>query len=416
MTGEVIKSFLVGLGFGVDDASLAKFNRSIASAALRVSALYASVNTSATGIVYGVSKISKGFEDLGYELKILAPAINKTLILRQEMYNAYAAAGVNLPKVVQAAAKLNLSFDKTKIAIQALYRGTASRFFEMLTKQSDLFRQKIYANMPRIQLILERVVKFIFQMVQAFTDLGLRLWSVLQRIYDFFVLLDKATNGWSTAILAVLAAWQFLNLGFLATPFGMLIAGFSALLVIWDDFKTFLEGGQTLIDWGSKTTQMIVGMTAASLALSAAILSVSTAYKIWTGATEIQAVAQAALNAVMRLSPLGIILTLVTALIAGITLLDSKWNLFHGHVVGFFENLGSKLLNFASGGNFNPNVPQASPVGSSVQNSQTNQNVNMQTNVNIHSSADAGAIGRNVGTEVGKQNQIGTRILKNATQ
>lgn len=59
MEGEVIKSFLVGLGFGVDDASLSKFNKAIASATLKVTALYTAVNAAASGIVFGISKISE---------------------------------------------------------------------------------------------------------------------------------------------------------------------------------------------------------------------------------------------------------------------------------------------------------------------------------------------------------------------
>lgn len=415
MTGETIKSFLVGLGFGVDEASLAKFNKSIVSATLRVTALAAAVESSAGGIAYGIAQVSKGFEDLGYELKILAPAINKTLTLRSEMYRAYSATGVNLVKVVQSAAKLNLSLEKTKIVIQAIYRSTASRFFELLTKQSDLFRQKIYANLPRIQALLERSVKFIFKMLEAVTDLGIRLWSILTRVYDMFVLLDNATNGWSTAILAAVAAWKVLNLGFLATPLGALIAGFTALLVLWDDFKTFIEGGETLIDWGSKTTQMIVGLTAVILPLATAVWAIIAGYRAWTSVTKAQTLAQAALNIVASLNPFGIILVAVTALVAGLTALDAKWNIFHGHISGFFQGVGGKLMNFASGGNFNPGIPSASPVGSGAQNSNTNQNVNMQTNVHIQSAADAPSIGRHVGNEVSKQNLIGTRMLKSAT-
>ena len=85
MTGELIKSFLVGLGFGVDDASLAKFNQAIASATLRVAALYGSIKVAAAGIVFGLSDISEGFEKLGYEYRIIAPAINKALVLRREL-------------------------------------------------------------------------------------------------------------------------------------------------------------------------------------------------------------------------------------------------------------------------------------------------------------------------------------------
>ena len=59
MNGEVIKSFLVGLGFGVDDASLAKFNKAIQSATVRVTAMYATIQTAAAGIFFSISKIKR---------------------------------------------------------------------------------------------------------------------------------------------------------------------------------------------------------------------------------------------------------------------------------------------------------------------------------------------------------------------
>ncbi len=85
MTGEVIKEFLVGLGFGVDAASLSKFNKALTSSTLRVSALYGAINLTAGAVVASIEDISKGFEQIGYDYHIIAPAINKTLLLRQEM-------------------------------------------------------------------------------------------------------------------------------------------------------------------------------------------------------------------------------------------------------------------------------------------------------------------------------------------
>lgn len=249
MTGDVIKSFLVGLGFEVDDSSLAKFNKSITTATIRVTALYAAVNAAAAGIVAGISDISEGFEKMGYEYRIIAPAINKALVLRQELLKAYSAAGINITKVVVNSVKLNMSLQKTKFAFEAIYKSVGSRFFETLTKQSDIFRGKIYQNMPKILNALDKFVKFIFKSLDAVTTLGVRLWSILTRVYDFFVMLDKATDGWSTIILGVIAAWKLLNLEFFATPLGMLLAGFVAILALWDDFKTFQEGGESLFDW-----------------------------------------------------------------------------------------------------------------------------------------------------------------------
>lgn len=445
MTGEVIKSFLVGLGFDVDDASLAKFNKAIATATIRVTALYASVKVAAAGILYGISNISEGFEKMGYEYRIIAPAINKALVLRQELLKAYAAAGINITKVIQASVKLNMSLTKTKFAFEAIYRSVGSKFFGLITKQSDAFRRTIYANMPKIQHTLEVLIKSIFKALEATTALGLRLWSILTRVYDFFVSLDKATDGWSTRILAVVAAWKFLNLSFLATPLGMLISGFVALLALWDDFKTFREGGQSLINWGSEMTKILVG-------LATAVGAVAGAFVLWRGAVSAISLFRAALvllNGQLSITaalaaiieaPFYAIAAAIGAVVAAITLADEKWKIFGGHLSGFFSGIGGKVMDFAAGlggasanvgpqnaaanaANLNANLqngprgtPTIPPIGSNIQNSQTNQNVHQQTNINVTGTADANAVGKAVAGEQNRVNFDTVRNLKGATR
>ncbi len=411
MTGDVIKSFLVGLGFGVDDASLAKFNKAIASATLRVTALYASIKVAAAGIVYGLSKISEGFEQMGYEYRIIAPAINKALVLRRELLKAYAAAGINITKVVQASVKLNMSLAKTRFAFEAIYKSVGSRFFGLLTKQSDLFRQKIYANMPKIQNALERFVKFIFKAVEATTTLGLRLWSILGRVYDFFVTLDKATDGWSTRIIAVIAAWKLLNLSFLATPLGMLLTGFIALLALWDDFKTFQEGGESLFNWSGflpviqEATKYFQSLLDVLGQLFQTVLGIVDAfYHLFTGDFT------------------GFLDRMQLAVESLVNALKGLWETIKG--AGSF---GSSLLNFAKGMMDNPNtganlnrgtggIAPVTPIGPGAQNSQTNLHVQQQTDIKVMSSADAGAVGKAVSGEQGKVNFDMVRNMKGAVR
>jgi len=402
MSGDVIKSFLVSLGFDVDTASLANFNRSIASATLKVTALYASTKIAATGIAYGISKISESFEQLGYEYKLVAPAINRTILLRKEMLKAYSAAGVNLVKVIQDSVKLNFSLTKTKYAFEAIYKSVASRFFPLLTKQSDIFRKKLYDNMPKIQAALERFVSFVFKAFEITTDFGARLWSILSRVYDLFVQLDRATSGWSTILLGALVAWKAFNLGFLATPLGMILALGTALVVLYDDFMTFREGGESLINWGSETTKVFVGLAGAILGISAAVVAVSSAYRLWVSFTKAQTIAQWALNLAMSANPIGLIIAGVTALLGLLVLLDSKWNLFGGHVSGFFGGIGGKILDFVGGANVANNLGAgalgggAPLLGGNTQNtSHSNQQITSNANFNIVS-PDAAAAGSSV--------------------
>ncbi len=411
MTGEVIKSFLVGLGFGVDDTSLAKFNKAIGSATLKVAALYGSINLMSTAIVAGISKISEGFEQMGYEYRIIAPAINKALVLRRELLKAYSAAGINITKVVQASVRLNMSLAKTRFAFEAIYKSVASRFFGLITQQSDAFRQKLYANLPKIQAVLERMIRFIFKALEAVTALGIRLWSILTRVYDFFVTLDKATDGWSTRILAAIAAWRLLNLEFLATPLGMILTGLVAILALFDDFKTYQEGGKSLFDWSSfipvidAVTEGLKSMWAVLQSIADVIGNVALAfYQLFSGDYS---------------SVLGTFVEAGKALLAVFVNLNKSIDGV-GRELGA---LGHWAVGLFSGPNVSANmqgspggIPSASPVGSGVQNAQTNQHVQQQTNISVLGSADAGAVGKAVSSEQSKVNFDMVRNMKGATR
>lgn len=407
MNGEVIKSFLVSLGFGVDDSSLARFNKSIAEASVKVTALAVATQAAAAGIFFGISKISEGFEQIGYEYRIIAPALNKALQLRQALLSAYQAAGINLVKAVQQSVLFNFSLAKTKFALEAIYKSVGVKFLPILTKQLDLFRRQLYANMPRIQNALESFVGFVFRAFDAVQILGGRLYQILGHVFDFFKSLDKATDGWSTVILGSVAAWKLLNLSFLATPLGFIITGLTALLALWDDFKTFQEGGRSLINWGSQTTQVMIGV-------AAAIAGVAAAIGVVIGALRAFAIVQGIVDALLLANPFGIIVASVTALIVLLGALLFKWDAFKNSITDFFSGIGAKLIEFVAGSpNISANVnptnnpvagPLPNPVGSNVQNSQTHQTINQDTNINIQGSPDASATGKAVAGEQGRVN------------
>lgn len=421
---DVIKSFLVGLGFGVDDGELAKFNKAIATASVRVAGLAAGVTAAASAIGYGIAGVSKDFEDIGYQMRLIAPSINRVLYLRQQLLQAYARAGVNISKVVQESVRLNISLAKTRFAFQALYQGVASKFFPLLMKQSESLRNALYANMPKIQAILERFVGLIFASLTAIGQLASRMWSLLGRVYDFFVALHKVTNGWSTIILGAAAAWKILNLAFLASPLGILLALGVAILALYDDFKTAQEGGRSLINWSSDLTRNLEGLVIVAAA-------VATAFAAWSilesliGIIEAfnAALAITAAIEVIMAAPFYAVAAAILAVVALLDLLDKKWNIFGGHVSGFFTGTADRVTDFfKGGGNLNAadtaawNHGLASPLGSSTSNRNSNVTLNQQTNMNIVGSADATSTAKMVAGEQSKGNQNLVKNMKSYHQ
>lgn len=406
MNGDVIKSFLVGLGFGVDQASLSKFNQSIASASKRVTALYASVKLLSAGIFWSISKISEGFEQMGYEFRIISPAINKTLVLRQELLKAYRAAGVNIVQTIQQSVKFNMSLTKLQFTFKALFASVATKFFPLLTKQMDLFRKQIYANMPKITASLEKFVKFVFKAFEATVILGQRIWSILQRVYDFFYLLHKQTDGWSTIIGGVIVAWKALNLAFLATPIGMIITGLVALLALWDDFQVWREGGKSLFDWSNAVAtidsiaKVFKGLYGVLEGIVGALIGIGFAIAhLLTGNFDaaLDAWGEAGRNLISIFSKLwdtmkGVVSTIGAA---------GKW-IFSGWGADSSAT-DEQWSRFGQIGKPNPaNALGAQAAAANTTN--TNHNVQQQTNINVMGSADANGTAQAVASQQGRVN------------
>lgn len=438
MTGEVIKEFLVGLGFGVNESDLKKFNAAIDSAYKRVGLIAAAITASAAGIFAGVTQISEGFEQMGYEYRIISPMLNKTLMLRQALLKAYGQAGINITKAVQQSVIFNYSLAKTKFQLEGIYKSVGMRFLPMLTKQMDIFRGKVVANMPAILKFLDGLVRLVFKSFEAVTILGARLWSMLMRVYDAFKNLDESTNGWSTKILAFIAIWKILNLAFLRTPIGMVFAGIVALIALYDDFMVWKEGGESLIDWGNDFVVMILNIIKVVAVVAAGIYAVVLAMKAWAFGVGLVQGAIATFTAVMSTfkaimavvrmgillfnlalyaNPIGLVIAAIVALGLAAYGLIKYWEpvkewfteLFDGLKEGF--RLFSKVTGMFGGGekeiNVNKNIT-TSPLGSSG--SGGGSNVQQSNNIVINGATDPQQTAAAVS---GAQNRVNSDLVRN---
>jgi hypothetical protein len=403
MSQEVIKSFLVGLGFDIDESGLAKFNRSVENASVKVLALSTAIEATATAIAYGISDIAQSFEKMGYEYRIIAPAINKALILRRELLKAYSQAGINLTQVIQSSVKLNMSLAKTGFAFKALYDSVGSRFFGLITKQSDLFRQRLYKIMPQIQKFLENFVNGIFRAFSILTQIGERLVEIITPIYNQFVELHQATDGLSTAILGLAAAFGILDLEFLVSPIGLVIAGLTALFLLYDDFKTAQQGGESLFNW--KPFIPVIDAVIDTFKDLKAILS------------DVFEIIFAISDAVIKLIHLDFS-GFWNAIKLGA---ESAWNALGklGSLLYDILHLSGGLIQWSSDvfGQSTPQTvtPTTAPLyplgaGSGVLAPQNNQNVSQQTTINVTGTSNADMIGKAV---AGQQNAVNFNLSRN---
>lgn len=545
MSAEMIKEFLVGLGFKVDEAGLSKFAEGITSATLRVTALATAATAAAAGIVASVQHIASEydqldklaqqfrttadavdefidtaailglsddkaveslknldraivdtsmgmgraklvFEDLGIKVTDAAGKLKPTTEVMGELaekfkdmergkqlrimerlgldpallkvFNAdLAAISAELQAIDKAAdfdfetalaeskafmkvwkemqqeiAKWKMLFSKAfeSVAVKLMPQFRAR--IKQITDGMIEFRRKVMDNLPKAIEAIMPIIRVIMRVAEAVVQMVKRVAQGAAVIIGWFFKLNDATNGWIGYILMAAAAWKYLNLSFLATPLGKLLALATVIALLIDDFLTFREGGESLIDWSTGWGQalavlvgIITGVGAAILAVKAATMAWTTAVAAWNAiqvvANGIMAAARIAVlafNLVMYANPIGLVVAAIAALIAAGALLIANWDTVKQWFSSFFDWLvqgfnkiaewGGKVAGvFGFGGGAPASAP--SPQAQAAMNGG-GQNVNQQTQIVVQGSADPAATARAVS---GEQNRVNADMARN---
>ncbi|MDB2181718.1 lytic transglycosylase catalytic [Citrobacter farmeri] len=124
-----------------------------------------------------------------------------------------------------------------------------SNLAEGLAGSLDNLRKRILENFPRIESTITKVVKGILWLGEIVGRVAFRITEAVGDIIDWWDRLDTETKTLIEVIGGLVVAWRLLNSAFLASPIGivMLLAG--ALGLLWEDYRTWKEGGNSLIDW-----------------------------------------------------------------------------------------------------------------------------------------------------------------------
>ncbi|HWI02396.1 MAG TPA: hypothetical protein VNT52_00960 [Acidimicrobiales bacterium] len=149
----VIKEFLVGLGFEVDDASMAAFNRGVADATLRVAALGAAVTAAAGAVFAGVTKIAGNLDSLSDTAALLnetADAIDRVTYAATLNDSSVDAARASLLALNETAGQAAMGlgrgkqyFDQLGISVKdsnGRLKGASALMAELGEKIKDLDR------------------------------------------------------------------------------------------------------------------------------------------------------------------------------------------------------------------------------------------------------------------------------------
>ena len=124
-----------------------------------------------------------------------------------------------------------------------------SNLAEGLAGSIDTLRKQIVDNFPKIEQTITSGVKGILWLAEVIGRVIYRLIQAGGDIMQWWSSLDKSTQRLIEVFGALVTAWRILNGAFLMSPIGIITALGLAILALYDDYKTWKEGGQSLIDW-----------------------------------------------------------------------------------------------------------------------------------------------------------------------
>ncbi|HBT3893476.1 lytic transglycosylase domain-containing protein [Klebsiella pneumoniae] len=113
----------------------------------------------------------------------------------------------------------------------------------------DRLRRQILENFPKIAGAITSTVKGILWAGEMVGRVIYRLIQAASDIRAWWIGLDSDTQKLIQTLGGLLVAWRLLNAAMLASPVSWVLALAAAILLLYDDYRTWKEGGKSLIDW-----------------------------------------------------------------------------------------------------------------------------------------------------------------------
>lgn len=114
----------------------------------------------------------------------------------------------------------------------------------------DTLRRHILDNFPRIEQTLTKAIKGILALGDIIGRLFFRLIEGTSSLITWRQSLDKQTRELISLFGALTIALRILNSTFWMSPIGLITALAAGIALLWEDYQTWKEGGDSLIDWG----------------------------------------------------------------------------------------------------------------------------------------------------------------------
>ena len=189
-------------------------------------------------------------KQLGIDPKFIKTLTNNLGELTDEYRQFYAVTGMDAEKAAQESKGFIDEVNRLTAMGQLVAKSLALSFMGKARQVVEAFRKFIAENFDTIKKVLETIVSIILRVADVINSVFYRVIKIIAGVVQWFSELDDGTQKLIIGAGLLLAAWKLLNAGFLATPLGMVIAALTTLFLLVDDYLTYMEGGESLIDWG----------------------------------------------------------------------------------------------------------------------------------------------------------------------
>ncbi|MFQ0831045.1 lytic transglycosylase domain-containing protein [Serratia fonticola] len=113
----------------------------------------------------------------------------------------------------------------------------------------DSLRKQLLDNWPKIEAVMMKIIKGILWMAEVFGRMAWRASQAVSQVIDWWKKLDTESRKLLGVFGAMLVGWRMLNSAFLMSPIGLITMAILALALLYDDYMTWKEKGNSLIDW-----------------------------------------------------------------------------------------------------------------------------------------------------------------------
>jgi hypothetical protein len=213
---------------------------------------------------------------MGIDPTLIPMLIKDTGALKDEFAKMYAVAGIDAQKAAEESRGFMIELSKLGKIATVLAEAISLSFMGKIRGDVERLRRGIVDNFDKIKKVIEGIISVAMRIVGAVSAMAGRIIGWVMRLVDWFDGLDKSQQRLVAGAAALLAAWRLLNLGFLATPLGAIVAGLAAVVALIDDYITYMEGGTAFFDWGP-WEQTVTRVVAALRPLAGVLMGIVTA-------------------------------------------------------------------------------------------------------------------------------------------